>query len=110
MVIFTVALVVIGPDKLPKVARGAGLMMGRVRRFANDIKSDIDAELRSEDLKRLQLELQQQELQLNDELRRGMQPVEEVIRRPDQALIEAVKQASPASQSHETLNVEGVKD
>jgi sec-independent protein translocase protein TatB len=52
-----VALVVIGPEKLPKVARSAGRVLGQLQRYVNTIKSDIDNELRLEDLKSLQEEI-----------------------------------------------------
>lgn len=79
LVIGVVALIVIGPDKLPKVARTAGLLLGRMQRFTSSIKSEIDKELKSEDLKQLQRELRNHDLGLSEELRQGMQPVESVI-------------------------------
>jgi|SRR5690606_1967311 sec-independent protein translocase protein TatB len=59
IVIGIVALVVIGPEKLPKVARAAGRMIGQVQRFTNAIKTDLENELRLEDMQRLQAELRQ---------------------------------------------------
>ncbi len=59
IVIGIVALVVIGPEKLPKVARSAGRFIGQIQRYANAIKSDLNNELRLEDLQRLQEELRQ---------------------------------------------------
>lgn len=47
-----IALVVIGPDKLPGVARTAGKWVGRARRFVGDVKSDIDRELKQEELRK----------------------------------------------------------
>ncbi len=51
-IIAIVALLVIGPDKLPGVARKAGMWMGRTRRFISQVKNDIDLELRQEELKK----------------------------------------------------------
>jgi sec-independent protein translocase protein TatB len=51
-VIAVVGLLVIGPDKLPGVARKTGLYVGRFRRFVGQVKSDIDRELRQEELKK----------------------------------------------------------
>ena len=51
-IIAVVALLVIGPDKLPGVARKTGLYVGRFRRFVGQVKSDIDRELRQEELKK----------------------------------------------------------
>lgn len=50
--IAVIALVVIGPDKLPGVARTAGKWVGRARRFVGDVKTDIDRELKQEELKK----------------------------------------------------------
>lgn len=94
IVIVVVSLIVIGPDKLPKVAHTVGLMVGRMQRFMNAVKNDLDQELKNTDLHRLQEELQLQHEGLNEELRRGMQPVADVIRRPE---------PSPASIESETV-------
>lgn len=50
--IAVIALLVIGPDKLPGVARTAGKWVGRARRFVGDVKSDIDRELKQEELRK----------------------------------------------------------
>ncbi len=52
VVIGVVALVVFGPDKLPEVARTAGRWVGRTRRFVNQVKEDIDREVRMEEIKK----------------------------------------------------------
>lgn len=54
IVIAVVALIVIGPEKLPKVARTAGHLLGRLQRYVGDVKSDINREMQLEDLKKLQ--------------------------------------------------------
>lgn len=48
-----VALLVIGPERLPKVARTAGLWIGKGRRMLQSVKADIEQELRAEELKRI---------------------------------------------------------
>ena len=48
LVIAIVALVVIGPEKLPRVARTAGAMLGRLQRYVNDVKADINREIELE--------------------------------------------------------------
>lgn len=57
IVIGVVALIAIGPDKLPKVARTVGHMLGRAQRYVNDVKSDMDNQLRLEELQKLQNEI-----------------------------------------------------
>ena len=52
-IIGVVALIVIGPERLPKVARTVGLWVGRMRGFVLSVKADIDHELRAEELKKI---------------------------------------------------------
>ena len=59
IVIAIVALVVIGPERLPKVARTAGHLLGRLQRYVNDVKSDISREMQLDELKKLQAEVQE---------------------------------------------------
>ena len=54
MVIAVVALIVIGPERLPKVARTLGHLFGRMQRYVNDVKSDISREMELEELRKLQ--------------------------------------------------------
>ena len=50
--IAVIALLVIGPDKLPGVARTAGKWVGRARRFVGDVKTDIDRELKQDEIRK----------------------------------------------------------
>lgn len=50
-IIGVVALVVIGPEKLPRVARTAGALLGRAQRYINDVKSEVSREMDMGDLK-----------------------------------------------------------
>ena len=43
-----VTLLVVGPEKLPRVARTAGLWLGKLRGFVSSVKADIDRELASD--------------------------------------------------------------
>jgi len=53
LVIGVVALIVIGPQRLPKVARTAGHLYGRLQRYVSDVKSDIGREMDLDELKRV---------------------------------------------------------
>lgn len=50
-VIMIVALLVIGPDKLPGLARTLGTWVGRTRRFIHNVKGDVEREMRAEEMK-----------------------------------------------------------
>ena len=52
-IVAVVALLVIGPDKLPGVARTAGKWVGRTRRFVNQVKTDIDREIKQDELRKI---------------------------------------------------------
>ena len=52
LVIGVVALIVIGPERLPKVARTAGHLYGRLQRYVSTVKSDISREIQLDEIKR----------------------------------------------------------
>lgn len=62
MIIGIVALIVIGPERLPGVARTAGKYLGKLRRFMTDVKADVESELRADELRQM-LSKQQDEIQ-----------------------------------------------
>ena len=59
LVIAVVALLVIGPEKLPKVARTVGAFTGRMQRYVAQVKEEVNREARFEDLQKLQQEIKQ---------------------------------------------------
>jgi sec-independent protein translocase protein TatB len=58
LVIAVVALIVIGPERLPKVARTLGHLFGRMQRYVNDVKADISREMELDELRKLQDSMQ----------------------------------------------------
>lgn len=52
-VIAVIALLVIGPERLPKLAYTAGLWFGKARRFVLSVKADIEQEVKAEELKQI---------------------------------------------------------
>ena len=58
IVIAVIALGVLGPEKLPRVARTAGHLLGRMQRYVNDVKADINREVELDELRKLQKEMQ----------------------------------------------------
>ena len=68
IVIAIVALVVIGPERLPKVARTAGHLLGRLRRYVNGVKADINREIQLDELKTLQTSIQESARDLRQDI------------------------------------------
>jgi sec-independent protein translocase protein TatB len=52
-VIGLVALVVLGPERLPRVARTAGALLGRAQRYINDVKSEVTREIELEEIRKM---------------------------------------------------------
>ena len=48
-----IALIVVGPERLPKMARTLGLWMGKIRYYVGQVKSDIEREVRAQELKEM---------------------------------------------------------
>ena len=59
LVIGVVALIVIGPEKLPRMARTAGHLAGRLQRYVADVKADINREIELEELRKMRDSMQQ---------------------------------------------------
>ena len=80
LMIGIVALVVIGPERLPKVARTAGLLLGRMRRYVSDIKADINREMQLEELKQLKAEMQESAREFERSMTSEMQTIEQTAK------------------------------
>lgn len=72
-VIAVVALLVIGPEKLPKVARTVGAFVGRLQRYTAQIKDEVNREMRFEELQRLQQEMQRNASEIESSIMAPMQ-------------------------------------
>ena len=79
MVIAIVALVVIGPERLPKVARTAGHILGRLQRYVSDVKSDINREMQLDELKKLQQQVSSQVSSLQTSVTHEMREIESSV-------------------------------
>ena len=64
-VIGAVALVVIGPERLPKVARMAGTLFGRAQRYMNSVKEEVNREMQMEEMRAMQESLRSAASDLN---------------------------------------------
>jgi sec-independent protein translocase protein TatB len=90
IVIAIVALVVIGPERLPKVARTAGHLLGRLQRYVNDVKADISREMQLDELKKLQSELQDSASKLEQGINTEFQAVQQIADQTAESVKDAV--------------------
>jgi sec-independent protein translocase protein TatB len=72
VVIGLVALVVVGPKRLPVATRTLGTLVGRAQRYVNDVKSDIQRQMDIEELRKVQQQVQN----VGQEIQAGVQRVE----------------------------------
>jgi len=79
IVIGVVALVVIGPERLPKVARTAGHLLGRLQRYVNDVKADINREMQLDELRKLQADMQESARDLERNLNGEIQSIKSTV-------------------------------
>jgi sec-independent protein translocase protein TatB len=73
VVIAIIALVIIGPEKLPRVARTLGAITGRLQRYVTTIKADVEREMQLEELQKVQQEIRRNANQIQAELNLGTQ-------------------------------------
>ena len=103
MVIGVVALIVIGPERLPKVARTAGILFGRMQRYVNDVKSDISREMQLEELRKLQSSMQEAardfESSVNKEVSATESELQKIAQEANPTPLPAPVEAAPV---HET--------
>jgi len=100
MVIAVVALVVIGPERLPSVARSLGTMLGRAQRYFNSVKAEVNRELQLEELKRIQQETYDRVMAMETEVKTELARLETDVHSAATALDDA-KPAALAEQSGE---------
>lgn len=79
-IIGAVALVVLGPEKLPKVARTAGQWMSKAQRYVNDVKADIQRETELAELKKLQQQVQASAQELEQSMQSNLHSIESEVR------------------------------
>lgn len=87
-----VALLVIGPERLPKVARTAGAWLGRLNRYVAQVKGDIDREMRLEELRKLQQEMKDTAQKYEIQVEEGGQALNKEVNQ-----VERVMQAMAAT-------------
>src|ERR1700756_1248716 len=85
-----VALVVLGPERLPRVARTAGALFGRAQRYVNDVKAEVTREIELEELRRMKTDFE-------TAARNVKNPVHPTVRREEAALTEAFQAGMPAT-------------
>src|SRR5213079_861191 len=88
LVIGLVALIVIGPEKLPRVARTLGHLAGRLQRYVSDVKADINREMELEDLRKMRDSMQQAATDFQSSVQTEMNKTETDLNKTVEAVME----------------------
>lgn len=98
LVIAVVALIIIGPERLPKVARTLGHLFGRMQRYVNDVKADISREMQLDELRALQSSMQDAARDLERTVSKEVGAVESDFQQiADMPAAESAAQGAPAN-------------
>jgi sec-independent protein translocase protein TatB len=102
-IIGVVALVVIGPEKLPRVARTAGALLGRAQRYINDVKAEVSREMDMGDLRNVKSEFE-------DAARNMSASVNDNLKQTEDHLNETWRTLSPDPAADSAGGVSAVSD
>lgn len=79
VVIAVIGLVVLGPERLPKVAKQAGQWLGKLQRYVSDVKSDINRQMELDELRKLRGEVENAASSLESSVRSSVSDVQSEI-------------------------------
>jgi sec-independent protein translocase protein TatB len=97
VVIAVVALIVIGPEKLPKTARTLGHLFGRLQRYVSDVKADINREMELDELRKLQTQVQSAAREVETSFDAAKRDLDTGVRNVEQQLSDAPGGAAGAA-------------
>jgi sec-independent protein translocase protein TatB len=99
MVIMVIALVVIGPERLPKVARTLGMLWGRAQRYINGVKADLARDMAIDELRQMQQKIQQEADAAAQAMRQTSQAMDQRMREVNDAVMQAAHEIEQQAQS-----------
>src|SRR6266699_3586972 len=92
LVIGLVALIVIGPEKLPRVARTLGHLAGRLQRYVADVKADINREIELDELRKMRDSMQQAASSFESSVKSGLAAAESEVNKVTADAEQALKE------------------
>ena len=94
-IILVVALLVVGPDRLPGLARTVGLWVGKARYYVSAVKAEVDREIRNDEIKR-QTGIDSLEKMLGESLDLDGPKPDYLVKSPDSESSKTAESAQPA--------------
>ena len=96
MVIGAVALVVIGPEKLPRVARTVGALVGKAQRYVADVKAEVNRSIELDELKKMKQEVEAAARDVESSIHSGVRDMERELNQAAQGITSAADGSAPA--------------
>ena len=103
VVIGLVALIVIGPERLPRVARTVGHLIGRLQRYVADVKADINREVELDELRKMRDSVQEAAASIESSVTSGLSKAEEDLNRSVAADLPSEASLPPAAPATEAV-------
>lgn len=91
MVVLVVALVVIGPERLPKVARTLGHLYGRAQRYVNGVKADIARDMAIEEFRQLQQKVQAEASAAEQSVKQAAQTLDQQVQQLNHSVAQTIE-------------------
>lgn len=102
-VIAVVGLIVIGPERLPRVARTLGHLFGRMQRYVTEVKADINREMELDELRKLQSSMQDAAREIEKSVSTQVNYIEDEVKQAEREARKTVE--SVTSQSSSDMNI-----
>ena len=80
-----VALIVIGPEKLPRVARTVGTLLGKAQRYVNDVKAEVNRSMELDELRKMKDSVEGAAREVEGSIRSGAQEVQDQLSFPEES-------------------------
>lgn len=98
LLIGVVALIVIGPEKLPRMARTVGHLAGRLQRYVADVKADINREIELDELRKMRDSMQEATSSFETSVQSELNKTETELNKSVEAVVESKpEEKKPAS-------------
>lgn len=91
--IAVVGLIVIGPERLPRVARTLGHLFGRMQRYVSEIKADINREVELDELRKLQASMKEAAQEIEESVSKQVNFIEEEVKQAETETRKSVEEA-----------------
>jgi sec-independent protein translocase protein TatB len=99
IVIMVIGLIVIGPERLPKVARTLGALWGRAQRYINGVKADLARDMAVDELRQMQQKVQEEADAAAQAVRQSSQAMDQRMRELSDAVVKSAQEIEQKVQS-----------